>query len=93
MHLTPGYTQSRWVGSMGRKKFLDRIEPIRSSDEAVGLQAQLGSVPGAFGGVRYFSHPNTDRPSCGGDEARSVATKDSNERKQTMLARPLTRDR
>jgi hypothetical protein len=35
--------------------------------------------PAAFGCVRSFSHPSTDRPSNSGDAARSAATKDSNE--------------
>jgi len=54
----------------------DRLETNRWAE--ADLQAHFPSAP-AFGGIRSFSHPNTDRPSSSGDVARSVATKASNE--------------
>jgi hypothetical protein len=56
---------------------LDRLESNRWAE--ADLQAHFPSVPAAFGGIRSFSNPNTDRPSSSGEVARSVATKDSNE--------------
>jgi hypothetical protein len=47
---------------------LDGAESIRSL-----VLAQIPSVPTDFGGVRSFSHPNTDLPSSIGEAAPSVA--------------------
>jgi hypothetical protein len=46
---------------------LDRAESIQSKYRAL---AQLPPAPTAVGGVKSFSHPNTDRPSSSGEAAR-----------------------